>query len=408
MTMGKTGRLTLRDVLATLVMLSSAPTLVLIFTVGGPLLPSIAAEFGKDGPPLAVPAFHLIIDATLFAQLVAALPSLGLIVGGWPAGLAIERLGARRVLIGSLAIFALLGTAAGAVHSPALLLALRLALGFAAVGCATAALWLVGAVFDDHMRARILSLRNIFGGIGGVVSTLAVGALAAHFGWRGAFALYLAPLLIVPLATTVLPAIPGRPTASGGQGRGSLRPIWPILASVFALSIVMMMNTTQFPFLLAENGVTSAEGRSHVMVVGSIATMGGSALYALVGPRLDLRWNYSLIALALGAGVVTVGLSHEAVLSAVGGGLIGFGSGMLAPHFIRIILQRAPAEARGRAVGLALSSIYLGDFVNPIVVHPLAVAIGLHDTFLLLGAIVLSSSLQVLLPRPARRAAISP
>jgi hypothetical protein len=76
---------------------------------------------------------------------------------------------------------------------------------------------------------------------------------------------------------------------------------------------------------------------------------------------------------------------------------------MLAPHFIRIVLNGAPAEARGPAVGLAFTAIYLGDLLNPFVIHPLAVAIGLHHAFLLVGAIVAVTALQIIVPRRTGR-----
>jgi MFS family permease len=389
-------------------MLSSAPTLALIFTVMGPVLPMVSAHFGAAGPPIVIPALGIAIDSTLFAQLVGNLPSFGLMLGGAPTGLAIDRFGARNVLIAGFLGFALFGSAGLYVESAEVLLGSRLALGFAAVACAGATIWLIGARFDDRSRARVLSARNILGGVGGVASTFAAGHIASQHGWHGAFALYLAPLAIVPVALlTLRPASPGSHRAKADAPRDSLRHLAPIIASIVALSIVMMMNTTQLPFLLTENGLASPDARSHVMVVGSAATMAGSVLYALIGPELSLRWNYSLIALALGAGVAAIGLSHGALLASVGCGLTGFGAGMLAPHFIRIVLGRAPAAARGRAVGLAFSAIYFGDFVNPFVVHPLAVAIGIHQAFMLIGGGVAVTALQIFLPGGLRNASMA-
>jgi len=390
----------LRDWIAILVMLSSAPTLALIFTAMSPVLPLIARHFSASGPPIVIPALGLTVDGALFAQLIATLPSIGLMLGGGPTGLAIDRFGARSVLIAALLAFALVGSAGAYVESALLLLASRFALGFAAVGCGSATIWLIGARFSDHGRARALSFRNLAGGVGGLVSTIAAGLVGSRFGWHGAFGLYLLPLAIIPFALLSLPAY--TPASRGSQieaPKDSLRHLWPIFFMVLALAVVMMMNTTQFSFLLTDNGIVSPKDQSHVMVVGSMTVMAGSLGYALIGPRLSLRWNYSLIAGALGLGVATSGLSHDALVASIGGGLTGFGAGMSVPHFTRLVLERAPAAARGRAVGLNYSALYLGDFLNPVIVHPLAVAIGIHQAFRLIGGVVAATALQVVLPR---------
>ena len=114
-----------------------------------------------------------------------------------------------------------------------------------------------------------------------------------------------------------------------------------------------------------------------------------------------MRWNYSLIAAGLGFGVVIIGLSHDAAITRIGVGLTGLGAGYMNPHFGRLVLDRAPAAARGRAVGLNFSSIYFGDLMNPFIVRPLAGMIGIHRAFLIVGAIVAASALQIVAPPSA-------
>ena len=392
-----------RDWIAIGVMLSSAPTLALVFTAMSPVLPLIAQHFSASGPPVALPALGLVVDGPLFAQLIATLPSIGLMLGGGPTGLAIDRFGARNVLITAFLGFALFGSAGLYVESAILLLASRFALGFAGVACGSATMWLIGARFADRGRARALSYRQLAGGIGGFVSTIAAGQVGTRFGWHGSFGLYLAPLVVIPFALLSLPPTP--PVAARGDTpavKDSLRHLWPNFALVAILAVVMMMNTTQLSFLLAENGLRTPAQQASVMVVGSLATMAGSFAYSLIGPRLSPRWNYSLFVTALGLGVLITGLSHGALGASIGSGLTGFGAGLMVPHFGRLVLERAPAAARGRAVGLNFSALYFGDFLNPFIVHPLAVAIGIHRAFMAIGAVTAASALQILIPKRAR------
>ena len=393
-----------RDWIGIAVMLSSAPALALIFTATAPVLPMIAKHFTPaDQPALTIPGLGIAVDGPFFAQLVATLPSIGLMLGGGPTGLAIDRFGVRRVLLCALIAFAILGSAGLYIDNAIWLLVSRFALGFAAIAYGSATIWLIGGRFDDVRRARALSYRQIMGGIAGLTSILLAGHLAAAMGWQGVFVLFLFPLLLVPATLFAIAptAIDHRPAAAAT--RESLGFLWPIFIMAVLLAVVMMMNTAQLSFLLVDNGITTPQAQSHVLVAGSTLTMLGSILYSELGPRLGLRANYSIPALLLGTGCILIGLSHDAFLATIGAGLTGTGSGWLIPHFSRLILGRSPASARGRAVGLFYSAIYLGDLINPFVVRPFALHFGIHRTFFLIGSVVALSALQIFIPRRRQR-----
>jgi MFS family permease len=390
-----------RDWVAIAVMVSSAPSLALIFTATGPVLPLIAKHFAPDGhPAFTIPGIGLPVDGPFFAQMLGTLPSVGLCVGGAAAGFAIDRFGSRRVLLWAIAAFALFGSAGLYIDNAVGLLASRFALGFAAIAYGSATIAMIGNRFDDIGRARTLSWRNILGGISGIISITAAGGIAYTHGWHGVFALFLVPLVMIPATLFgVAPAAPRGTARNEAAAKESLLFLWPILTLAVFLAVVMMMNTTQFQFLLAENGVTDPKELSHVMLAGTIMSMVGSLLYSLLGLKIGFSLNYSISALLLGLGVMTVGLSHGPLVAAMGGALTGTGSGWLIPHLSRTILARTPASARGRAVGFFFFAIYLGDLINPIVIRPISLQLGLHRTFFIIGGIVALSALQILLPR---------
>ena len=398
-----------RDWVAIAVMLSSAPSLALIFTATGPVLRVIANHFAADGhPAFVIPGLGLSVDGPLFAQMLGVLPSVGLCIGGAAAGFAIDRFGSRLVLLCAIAAFALFGSAGLYIDDAVGLLASRFALGFAAIAYGSATIAMIGNRFDDAGRARALSWRNILGGISGIVSLMAAGSIAHSYSWHGVFALFLVPLVMIPATLLgVAPATPRTTARAEAAAQESLLFLWPILTLAVFLAVVMMMNTTQFQFLLAENGVTDPKELSHVMLAGSTMSMVGSLLYSELGPKVRFSLNYSISALLLGLGVMTVGLSHGPIVAAMGGALTGTGSGWLIPHLSRTILARTPAAARGRAVGFFFFAIYLGDLLNPIVIRPISLGLGLHRTFFIIGSIVALSALQIVLPRKKKAPAIA-
>jgi MFS family permease len=398
-----------RDWIGIAVMVSSAPSLALIFTATGPVLRLIANHFAPDGhSAFIIPGLGIPVDGPLFAQMLGVLPSVGLCVGGAAAGFAIDRFGSRRVLLWAIAAFALFGSAGLYIDNAVWLLASRFALGFAAIAYGSATIAMIGNRFDDAGRARTLSWRNILGGISGIVSLTAAGLIATSHGWHGVFALFLVPLVMIPATLLgVAPVAPRGTARNEAAAKESLIFLWPILTLAVFLAVVMMMNTTQFQFLLAENGVTAPKDVSHVMLAGSTMSMVGSLLYSELGPKVSFSLNYSISALLLGLGVMTVGLSHGALTAAMGGALTGTGSGWLIPHLSRTILARTPAAARGRAVGFFFFAIYLGDLLNPIAIRPISVQLGLHRTFFVIGGIVALSALQIVLPRRKKAPAIA-
>jgi MFS family permease len=398
-----------RDWVAIAVMVSSAPSLALIFTATGPVLRVIANHFASDGhPAFVVPGLGLAVDGPLFAQMLGVLPSVGLCIGGAAAGFAIDRFGSRRVLLWAIAAFALFGSAGLYIDDAAALLASRFALGFAAIAYGSATIAMIGNRFDDAGRARTLSWRNILGGISGIVSLIAAGDIAHAHSWHGVFALFLVPLVMIPATLfAVAPAAPRGSAHSEAAAKESLAFLWPILTLAVFLAVVMMMNTTQFQFLLAENGVTDPKELSHVMLAGSTMSMVGSLLYSELGPKAGFSLNYTISAMLLGLGVMTIGLSHGPLVAAMGGALTGTGSGWLIPHLSRTILARTPASARGRAVGFFFFAIYLGDLINPIVIRPISLGLGLHRTFFIIGGVVALSALQIVVPRRKKAPAIA-
>ena len=93
----------------------------------------------------------------------------------------------------------------------------------------------------------------------------------------------------------------------------------------------------------------------------------------------------SLGLMAVGQGVL--GASHQALLMGIGCAVAGLGAGLAVPHVPSLVMSRVDGPARGRALGLMYSALFLGSFCNPLFVAPLAAAFGRH------GALSVSAGL---------------
>ena len=60
----------------------------------------------------------------------------------------------------------------------------------------------------------------------------------------------------------------------------------------------------------------------------------------------------------------------------------------MVPQANLMVMNRAPPAARGRALGVMTSAIYLGEFLNPILVAPLTRIVGIQGAFLAVGVML--------------------
>ncbi len=356
------------------VMLSGPPLMALTFSTIAPVLPAIAAHFAAQG------------TGTLFAQWIMTAPAMGLMLGGPVGGLLIDRIGPRYLIIGAFALFALAGSAGLYLDNAVALLLSRFFLGLAGSCVATTATWLIGERFDELGRRRVIGIQDSIAGAAAMSAVLLSGMAGAAGGWRLPFAIYLVAAPLVLLAGVAVPRIAMAATArTAAPARTVLLSLWPIYAIVLAMAGLMMLPATQVPFLLESNGVTDPVTRSRVIACSAALSILSAALYAPIRRRLGERGTLALILLAYALGTTVLSQSSDAWGAAFGCMLLGIGTGLFSPHFASVLIARTPPPTRGRAIGLMYGTIFLGEFLSPLVILPLRAAFGVHGGFLALG-----------------------
>lgn len=364
--------------LAIIVMLSGTTFVALVVTAISPIMHMLSDHFGSGGYGKTV------------AYGLATVPSIGIMIGAPITGWVIERVGARNFLLAILIVFGFSGSAGLYLEDIRLLVATRFILGVSAAGIVTATLIMISEYFDPDMRARILGYQAAVGAIAALSIILAAGPLAEWAGWRAPFALYLIAFLVFIAAAVAIPRRPARehrrPLAAGQAGDwAALVALWGPIAVITALFVGSFMPTLQVSFLLAANGVMKPSVNSLVLSSSALMVGAGSAMYGPLRHRFGDRAILAMCSTAIGAGIVVMGLSHEAIQVAIGCAISGVGTGLLNPQANNMLITRAGPNARGRAAGLGYTARYTGDFVNPVIVAPLAIAVGLHWAFVIVG-----------------------
>jgi MFS family permease len=373
---------------ALVVLMAGSALMSLLFGALGPVLPLMVADLGPNG--------------AFVAQLMMSTPAMGVIVGGVLSGWLADRMGARRLLLIALGSYALIGSAGLYLSSTPLLLGSRLLLGGSVAAIGTSIDTLLAEFFEAKSRARLLGFQGAVAGVASVAALLSSGVLGQAYGWRAPFAIYLVGIPLL-LSAMLIPKRGDRSTINDGpiviektdvlRELAGLWPIWLLLVPVY---VALFMDAIQISLLLAKDDVTNATVRAAIIATASITSgLAGAAygaLYVRFSPRLILAgllavmaFGYLLIGANIGLGFVTAGVAI--------GGLAG---GTLSPHVAAYLLRRVSPAARSRAIGFMFTMLFVGDFLNPLLIAPVKAWLGIHGAFLLVAALLGAGALVVL------------
>lgn len=362
------------DVGKTFVAVAGPALISLVPMAVAPALPAMAAHFAAGG------------DGAFFAQMVMAVPALMIIVSSALTGFLAERLGRRALLLMALVVYAAAGLCCALIPSAQGLIAARLVLGFAAGMVMTCSMSIVADFAPGHARDRVLGYASAGAAFMAVMALTLGGLLVEALGWRGPFALYALALVVLVVAWRTV-GNPAPPASRAGSPRRKVTPLlWPVLLLTLVLTIGLFMPGIQGPFLLQAEGVTHAGTQGLILASYSLTAAFVAAFYGRIASVLSMRSRIALAALGLGVGALAMASLHGGALALAMGCIItGAGAGLVEPVTVSLALQRTPPALHTRAIGLLLGAVFLGQFLNPLLIDPLRSSMGIHGAFVSVG-----------------------
>jgi predicted MFS family arabinose efflux permease len=281
------------------------------------------------------------------------------------SGFAAARLGARRVILLSLAFWSAVTLLTGAARNPLELLAARAIMGLSEAFYLPAALALVAEFHSDRTRGRATALHQSGIYMGIILGGAFGGWMGEHFGWRMPFFLLGGiGLLYTPLLAWALPATP-KARARGDLGAidfpSILRiPGFPAMAAVFALFsmagwvVVTWMSLylyERFGMSLVQAGVSS----TFFMQAGSFAGIfSGGWISDRWSARNTLARVYvPALGFAVSAAFLFVsGAATEAAVALAAMTAYGIGRGLYDANIMPLLCLTARPEQRAPGYGL--------------------------------------------------------
>jgi MFS family permease len=328
-----------------------------------PVLPQMTDHFA------AVPGVDVLVPVVL------TVPALVIGLAAPFAGMIVDAIDRKRLLIIAMLGYAVAGTAPLYLPSLGAIIASRVLVGVCEAAIMTCCTTLIADYWSGPRRSRYLGLQVLVAALSATVF-LAAGGLLGTAGWRTPFWLYaVAALLAVPMAKLLWQPARRTPEASQRTVRAPWRQlIAPCLVTLVG-GVVFYALIVQLSFVLDDLDVTSTATIGAISAGMSLATAAGSMSFA----RLSRHTPRSLLPLAFGlsaAGLAIVFAATSVPLVTVGAVVTGAGTGLLLPVLLTWATNRLVFEQRGRGTGLWTGFLFVGEFASPLLLAGAGSAVG--------------------------------
>lgn len=343
--------------------------------LGASTLAQAATAVMVHGPAFLIPALHARGLSLAEAGLVAAAPTVGVMLTLVAWGAVTDRRGERFVLLAGLAGTVLAGLAAALTRGTAPLAVALLLAGAAAASTNAASGRVVVGWFAPERRGLAMGIRQMAQPVGVGVAAISMATVAAHAGVSAALVV---PTVVCALAAVVVGLVvvdPPRPAADAGARAANPYREDSYLTRIHAVSVLLVVPqflvwTFALVWLVQDRGWAPAAAGTVVavaQVAGALGRIGVGHLSDVVGSRMrPLRW----VALAAAATMALLGLAAAldlavAVLLVVVATLVTVADNGLA---FTAVAERAGPFWSGRALGVQNTA----QFLTASAVPPLA------------------------------------
>jgi len=305
------------------------------------------------------------------------------------AGILSDKLGRKRVLIPSLLLFGVAGTACAFVRDFEALLALRAVQGVGAAALGATNVTLIGDLYEGRRRTAALGYNSSVLSVG-TASYPAIGGALATFAWYYPFAL---PVVAVPIAFLVLFSLHNKePHNEQGLkdyfGSVAERVKNRTVIGLFSGSLVTFVVLfgaliTYLPILMSERFSAPPYLIGLIVAASSLTTAFTSTQVGRLTARFSqkglIHVSYLLYALAL----ALVPLVPSVWLLLVPTVVFGFAQSLNLPNSFALLNEAAPDENRGAFIALNSTILRLGQTLGPLLMGLLAaLPLGLTGAYL--------------------------
>jgi ACDE family multidrug resistance protein len=359
--------------------------------------PNLQVVFGVTlmgvlGVSSITPAFPSVVQALGIApqsvgSLITAFTLPGVVLTPI-LGVLSDRIGRKRILVPSLLLFAIAGSACAFARDLRFLLTLRFFQGAGAAALGAVNLTVIGDLYTGRERTTAMGCNSSIQSVG-TASYPAIGGALATLAW---FYPFLLPLVAFPVAMAVLFTLRNPEPTNSQQFREYLGDAWRIvltrqvlaLLAVSAITFIILYGAylTYLPLLIGQRFAVSPLIIGLIMSVSSVA----SALTSSQLGRIGRRWSGRALIAAAAVLYVVATLMMPAVsrpwLLVIPTSVFGIAQGINLPSLMTLLATLAPMEQRGVLMSVNGMVLRLGQTLGPMVMGMLFGLSGFSGVFI--------------------------
>ncbi|MCE1163876.1 MAG: MFS transporter [Bacteroidetes bacterium] len=287
-------------------------------------------------------------------------------------GVLADKYGRKNVLVPSLFLFGVFGTAGFFVRDFNLLLLFRFVSGMGAASLGALNVALIGDLFPAETRGKVVGYNNSALNFGTTIVPIA-GGMLAKIHWNYVFLL---PLLAVALALFILFSFKEPVTAE----RKSVSYFREFVKAVkdFKILMIFLVNVlvyiihfgsvwTYIPFIIEKKFLSSSVINGFVLAGLSLTASFVSIFFGRLTKNMSQArifvYSFVLTSSALFA-VTLINEWHLLFLPMI---IYGAGFGMILPNIQTLVISLAPENQRGALVSINRTVSLLGQFLGPVI-----------------------------------------
>jgi len=373
------------------ILLTTSGLSVMVTAVLGPSLPKMQAHFGA------------VANADYWVPISLTIPMLVMACLSIFAGALSDKIGRKRLLVAATTVYSLCGTAPLYLSSLSNIVVSRVGLGVMEAAVMTISTCMIGDYYQGAQRQKYMALQTT------VAATVAftlnlLGGFLGEYGWRTPYCVYAvgAPLAVLMAIYLWEPVPSGQAAAAAFQIADPAEPVFRpgLLLGVCLLAliggIVFLIVPIHLGYLFAQVGVNSTSRIGLAYALNSVGVVLGTISFGwLVAPRMRVASQVALCFALTGAGCLMMRSASAYVTLTVAAIVNGCGTGLMLPTLVTWNMRELPFAKRGVGTGAFQSSLFLGMFLNPVVIVTLekllnsrAAAIGAAGLFILIAALI--------------------
>ena len=334
------------------------------------LLSTMAVVLLAPAVPPMMQAFAGVQGAQQLVVFSLTCPALCVALLSPFAGMIIDRIGRRKLLVGSLIAYPVFGTAPLYLSNLTNIIISRLGVGVAETVLMSASITMLGDLFTDLEREKFLALNTGIASLSATAFFAIGGAMASH-DWRMPYAAYALAMvfLLAVLAFTWEPERQHsrRELDEAVKASGSL-PIFRLLAIcvvTIAGGIVFMLPQIEIGVISAAHGFKSPATAGMIGAIGSVTMPVGAFTFNQLRKRNVKVQSLVVLAFVLGgAGLITMAAMSSLPLLTLGMIIHEFGCGFMLTGLMTWVLGLLTYEYRGKGTGAYFSSFFIAQPIS--------------------------------------------